>query len=355
MLSIRNQLICLSIAMLLMISFQPDQVNGQMKKKKAILKGLMGASLLKLLKPKKGVLPIPLPLPLPLPIDWHQQAGLLSKNNPPTHVSHQPYASQGYQMSPIEYSEYQNAISQALSNSNSYIPSSYSSGSSSSSGSAYSNAGNGQTESGYSAGGSSASNGYDGNAGSNDDSSSSSSYGQSNGGATSYGVAGVGQNDEYNAYQVSNGDNNGGSSGGYRAAASSLNPNYNVHFNNPQSSYSYGSYAPNYNQFNNAQQEYSQPAPNNEQQSQFNYQNGPVNQQSNYEDNSGSASSQSYIATTNQQQQNNYIPLRSVQPIYHQLQQSTYQQQQQQQQSQQQQSTGQQQPNYASNGWVALD
>lgn len=156
MFSIRNQLICLSIALLLVICLQPDQVNGQLKKKK-LLKGLMGAGLLKLFKSKKGniiilmwsiliwsiliwsiqiwsiqiwsiliwsisiwsiliwsiliwsilnelilifwlnqwqigVFPIPLPLPLPLPIDWQTQAGLLSKNNPPAHVSHQPYA-----------------------------------------------------------------------------------------------------------------------------------------------------------------------------------------------------------------------------------------------------------------------
>lgn len=92
MFSIRNQLICLAIAMLLVVCLQPDQVSGQMKKKKAILKGLMGAGLLKtLFKSKKGVLPIPLPLPLPLPIDWHTQPGLLSKNNQPSHVSHQPY------------------------------------------------------------------------------------------------------------------------------------------------------------------------------------------------------------------------------------------------------------------------
>ena len=91
MLSIRNQLIYLSIAMLLMICFQPDQINGQIKKKK-LLKGLMGASLLKIFKSKKGVLPFPLPIPLPLPIDWHTQAGLLSKNTPVSHVSHQPYA-----------------------------------------------------------------------------------------------------------------------------------------------------------------------------------------------------------------------------------------------------------------------
>lgn len=69
MLSIRNQLICLSIAMLLMTCFQSDQVNGQIKKKK-LLKGLMGASLLKLFKSKKGVYPLPIPLPLPLPIEW---------------------------------------------------------------------------------------------------------------------------------------------------------------------------------------------------------------------------------------------------------------------------------------------
>jgi hypothetical protein len=57
---------------------QAGPASAQLGKKKHLfMKGLMGAGLLKLLKPKKGVLPIPLPLPVPLPVDWQQQAGLL--------------------------------------------------------------------------------------------------------------------------------------------------------------------------------------------------------------------------------------------------------------------------------------
>jgi len=344
MLSIRNQIICLSIAMLLMTCFQPDQVNGQIKKKK-LLKGLMGASLLKLFKAKKVF-----PLPIPLPIDWQTQAGLLSKNNAPSHVSHQSYAQQAIQLSPIEYSDYQNAISQALSNSNSYIPSQYGSSSSGYSNSASSSSSS-NDNSGYGS-----SNDNSGYSSSNDNSGYNSNNAQSNGydgsvsnsndeNQSNYGVAGVSQNDEYNAYQVSNND---ASSNGYRAAASSINPNYNVNYNsnyNSQPNYgSYNNYVPNYNQFNNGQQEYSQPAAegsetSNDQQ-QFNSYNLNNNQGSNqYEDNSGSASSNSYVATSSNQQANNYMPLR---PIYHHLQSNTYQQS----------NTPQ---NYASNGWIALD
>jgi len=340
MLPIRNQLICLSIVLLLMVAFQSDQANGQIKKKK-LLKGLMGASLLKLFKSKKGGF-IPIPLPLPLPVEWNTQSGLLSKNNPPTHVSHQPYA--GIQMGPIDYQEYQNAISQALSNSNTYVPSSYSnagsSGNSYSAGQA-SNVGQNQEQSGYGSN-SSPSNGYDGSSGSNDENAN--SY---NSGPASYGVNGVNQNDEYNAYQISNNEQ------GYRAAASSMNANF--HFNNQQQPShqfnNFANYAQNYqqqnaNQFNN---DYSQSAPNQnnneqDQQQYNNFQQNSPNQQSNYEDNSGSASSNSFVATNSQQ--NSYIPLRSVPIYHHHVQQS---------QSSYQPASSSNQPQMASNGWVALD
>lgn len=89
----RPQLFCvaglcvLATALLLQVGPASAQLS---KKKNLFMKGLMGAGLLKLLKPKKGVLPIPLPLPVPLPVDWQQQAGLLGKHQSGGGMQHIP-------------------------------------------------------------------------------------------------------------------------------------------------------------------------------------------------------------------------------------------------------------------------
>jgi hypothetical protein len=68
-----RQILSLAFAVLLGSTLLLQLAEANELKKKFLLKGLVGASLLlKYMKPKKGILPIPLPLPLPLPIEWEQ-------------------------------------------------------------------------------------------------------------------------------------------------------------------------------------------------------------------------------------------------------------------------------------------
>jgi len=60
-------------ALLMATTLFQSYVEAKKYRRKAILRGLIGAGiLLKYAKPKKGILPIPLPLPLPMPVDMEQ-------------------------------------------------------------------------------------------------------------------------------------------------------------------------------------------------------------------------------------------------------------------------------------------
>jgi hypothetical protein len=102
-----RQLLSLAFACLVASTMFVELAQANELKKRVLLKGLVGASLLlKYMKPKKGILPIPLPLPLPLPIEWEQPPVVVHPKHHhvpvpqpipvpvhvPVHVHHAPYA-----------------------------------------------------------------------------------------------------------------------------------------------------------------------------------------------------------------------------------------------------------------------
>ncbi|KAI1288107.1 hypothetical protein HDE_09594 [Halotydeus destructor] len=106
-----RSLVSLALAFLVASTLYTEFAQANELKKKVLLKGLVGASiLLKYMKPKKGILPIPLPIPLPLPIEWEQPPVIVHPKQhhmpmpePIRFHHHQPYPYYAYPPAPVPY------------------------------------------------------------------------------------------------------------------------------------------------------------------------------------------------------------------------------------------------------------